>query len=69
MRPRAQLGGQDDLFRSRLDQMINMRHELPRLAGLIDWPLLETKLGDMYTDAPGQPPPKRSLAAPRRRPA
>ncbi len=63
MRLRAQSRGQDDLFRSRLDQMINMRHELPRLAGLIDWPLIETKLGDMYTDAPGQPPlPTRLMA-------
>ena len=26
-----------DLFRGRLDAMIDMRHELVRLAGLIDW--------------------------------
>jgi IS5 family transposase len=63
MRPCAQSRGQDDLFRSRLDQMINMRHELPRLAALIDWPLLEIKLGDMYTDAPGQPPLPTQLMA------
>jgi hypothetical protein len=34
MRPREQGRGQDDLFRSRLDQIINMRHELVRLGGL-----------------------------------
>jgi IS5 family transposase len=63
MRPRAQSKGQDDLFRSRLDQIIDMRHELVRLGGLIDWPLVEAKLGEVYTDAPGQPPlPTRLMA-------
>ncbi len=28
--------GEQDLFRSRLDQMINMKHELVRLAQTID---------------------------------
>ncbi len=37
MRPREQSRGQDDLFRARLDQIIDMRHELVRLGGLIDW--------------------------------
>ena len=36
--------------------MIDMGHALVRLSRLIDWPLIETSLGDMYTDAPGQPP-------------
>lgn len=63
MRPREQSKGQDDLFRSRLDQIIDMRHELVRLGGLIDWQLLGTKLGEVYTDAPGQPPlPTRLMA-------
>jgi hypothetical protein len=29
--------GETDMFRNRLDNMIDMRHELVRLAGLIDW--------------------------------
>ena len=63
MKPREQVKGQDDLFRSRLDQIINMRHELVRLGGLIDWRLLDLKLGDVYTDGPGQPPlPTRLMA-------
>jgi len=63
MRPREQTKGQDDLFRARLDQIIDTRHELVRLAGLIDWRLLDHKLGDMYTDGPGQPPlPTRLMA-------
>jgi IS5 family transposase len=63
MRPREQSRGQDDLFRTRLDQIIDMKHELVRLAGAVSWPLLDQKLGDMYTDGPGQPPlPTRLMA-------
>jgi len=56
MRPREQSRGQDDLFRSRLDQIIDMKRPLIRLGGLIDWQLIGRKLGDVYTDGPGQPP-------------
>ena len=63
MRPREQGRGQDDLFRSRLDQIINMRHELVRLGDLIDWRVLDQKLGEVYSDGPGQPPlPTRLMA-------
>jgi transposase, IS5 family len=63
MRPREQSKGQNDLFRSRLDQIIDMSHELVRLAGQVAWPLLDEKFGDMYTDGPGQPPlPTRLMA-------
>src|SRR5262245_61830950 len=63
MRPREQSRGQDALFRSRLDQIIAMDHELVRLAGLIDWQLLGGKLGEVYSDGPGQPPlPTRLMA-------
>ena len=38
MRPATrELGGQQDLFRSRLDQIINMNHELVKLAKTIAW--------------------------------
>ena len=50
MRPKEPSKGQVDLFRSRLDQIIDMRHELVRMGGVIAWPLLDQKLGDMYTD-------------------
>jgi IS5 family transposase len=37
MRPKQhETRGSDDLFRARLDQIINMRHELAHLAGKID---------------------------------
>ena len=63
MQPRQQSRGQDDLFRARLDQIIDMRHELVRLGQLIDWELIGRKLGEVYSDAPGQPPlPTRLMA-------
>ncbi|RDD64176.1 hypothetical protein DU478_21395 [Thalassococcus profundi] len=37
MKPRKPLPEQDDLLRARLDEMIAMRHELVKLAALIDW--------------------------------
>ena len=42
MRPRARReGGQTDLFRSRLDQILDMGHALVKLAWTIDWGFLE----------------------------
>lgn len=55
--------GEQDLFRSRLDQIINMKHELVRLARAIDWPVLEARFGAVYADGPGMPPlPTRLMA-------
>ena len=54
MRPRVQPPtGQTDMFRVRLDQMINLEHELVRLGRLIDWRLIESRCGEAYSDAPG----------------
>jgi len=38
----------DDLFRSRLDQIINMKHELVLLANRIDWPELDDQVAPFY---------------------
>lgn len=55
--------GEQDLFRSRLDQILNMNHELVRLAQTIDWPVLEQRFGAVYSDGPGMPPlPTRLMA-------
>jgi IS5 family transposase len=55
--------GEQDLFRSRLDQIINMKHELVRLAQAIDWRVLEARFGAVYSDGPGMPPlPTRLMA-------
>ena len=44
----------DDLFRARLDQMINLRHELVMLAGRIDWARLDEPLSPFYAQV-GRP--------------
>ena len=64
MRPREQREtGEQDLFRSRLDQIIDTKHALVKLARAIDWRFLEEKFGAVYKDGPGQPPlPTRLMA-------
>lgn len=48
---------QADLFRLRLDQMLNQRHALYRLAGQIDWNSAEARFGNLYSEEgrPGIP--------------
>ena len=64
MRPRERRQtSEQDLFRSRLDQIIDMKHALVKLARAIDWGFLEQTFGAVYTDKPGQPPlPTRLMA-------
>jgi transposase, IS5 family len=64
MKPRERREtGEQDLFRSRLDQIIDMRHALVKLARAVDWAFLERTFGEAYTDGPGQPPlPTRLMA-------
>ncbi len=55
--------GQTDLFRARLDQILDLKHPLVKLARSIDWGFLETRFGEVYTDEPGRPPlPTRLMA-------
>ena len=46
-----------DLFRARLDQIINLRHELAQLAGKIDWDWIDGEIAPLYSDQgrPGLP--------------
>jgi IS5 family transposase len=64
MRPRERReSGEQDLFRSRLDQIIDMNHATVKLARAIDWRFLKETFGAVYTDRPGQPPlPTRLMA-------
>jgi transposase, IS5 family len=64
MRPRElEDSGQTDLFRARLDQIIDLKHPLVKLAQVVDWQFLKDTFGDVYTDGPGQPPlPTRLMA-------
>ena len=67
MRPRERRdSGQTDIFRSRLDQFIDMKHAIVQLAKVTDLPSdLEEDFGSVYVDsaAGGQPPlPTRLMA-------
>lgn len=49
--------GETDMFRNRLDAMIDMRHELVRLAALIEWKRFDEAFGGLYAEKgrPGLP--------------
>jgi len=51
MRPRkTKQSGSGDLFRAMLDQIINMDHELVRLAQKTDWEWIDEQLADRFSD-------------------
>lgn len=51
MRPKQQkTTGEGDLFRARLDQIIDMKHELVQLAGRLDWGWLDAEIAPLYSD-------------------
>ena len=49
-----------ELFRPRLDEQLNMKHPLVRLASLIDWAEIERKFAVSFTSSRGRPalPPR-----------
>jgi transposase, IS5 family len=51
MRPKKhETTGSSDLFRARLDQIINLKHELVQLAGKIDWDWIDGEIAPLYSD-------------------
>ncbi|HEX9167363.1 MAG TPA: IS5 family transposase [Roseiarcus sp.] len=64
MRPKERRdSGQNDLFKARLHQIVDMGHPLAKLAATIGWRSLEAQFGAVYSDKPGQPPlPTRLMA-------
>jgi len=51
MRPKQHTTtGSGDLFRARLEQIINMKHELVQLAGKIDWAWIDSEIAPLYSD-------------------
>jgi IS5 family transposase len=44
-----------ELFRERLENILNRQHELYRLAGLIDWATFEQEFGKYYSTGKGRP--------------
>src|SRR6202051_3287912 len=58
MRPkRPETTRSGDLFRARLDQIINVKHALAQLAGQIDWDFIDGEIAPLYSDKgrPGIP--------------
>jgi transposase, IS5 family len=61
--PERRETGEQDPFRSRLDQIIDLKHPLAALGRTVDWEFLEREFGAVYTDDPGRPPlPTRLMA-------
>jgi len=52
-----------ELFRSRLDELLNMRHPLIRLAALIDWAEIERNFSTSFTSGRGRPALRPRLVA------
>lgn len=51
MRPKKPKATEEgDLFRARLDQIINMKHELVQLAGKVDWDWIDAQIAPLYSD-------------------
>jgi hypothetical protein len=48
MGPKPTMPSSGDLYRSRLDQVLDHRHELFRLAALIDWDRFDQEVGRFY---------------------
>jgi IS5 family transposase len=46
---------QEELFKSRLDQMLDPKHPLIRLANAIDWEYFEKEFGKFYVENVGRP--------------
>lgn len=51
MRPKKhETTGEGDLFRARLDQIINLKHELAQLAEKIDWDWIDGEIAPLYSE-------------------
>ena len=55
LKKNPKIAAQDELFKVRLESIIDPRHELVQLAGLIDWDGLESDLSDFYCTDNGRP--------------
>ena len=63
MKPRKPPPEQDDLLRARLVEMIDMRHELVKLAALIDWEVFEREWAGFFPSHTGRPATLTRLVA------
>jgi transposase, IS5 family len=63
MKPKSHGPQQDDLLRPRLTDMIDMRHELVKLAALIDWEFFEAEWAGFFPSHTGRPATSPRLVA------
>ena len=63
MKPKKRTIEQDDLLRPRLVDIIDMRHELVKLAALIDWEFFETEWAGFFPSDRGRPASSPRLVA------
>jgi IS5 family transposase len=57
MRPRERRDSrQNDLFKARLDQIVDLKHPQAKLARTIDWRFPEERFDAVYSDGSGHPP-------------
>ena len=63
MKHRPRPPEQDDLLRPRLVDLIDMRHELVKLAGLIDWEFFEREWAGFFPSTTGRPATSPRLVA------
>ena len=54
---------QDDLFRARLVEIIDMHHELVKLAALIDWEFFKREWAGFFPSEAGRPATPSRLVA------
>jgi IS5 family transposase len=55
MQPKKQSNNDYDLFRSALEQIINIDHPLVKLSKSIDWDAFDNELGKLYAPSRGAP--------------
>ena len=55
MQAKKQVQSQEKLFKSRLDQILDRKHPLFRLANVIDWEYFEQEFGKFYAENVGRP--------------
>ena len=63
MKPHSRAPEQDDLLRPRLVDMIDARHELVKLAALIDWNFFERESASFFPSHQGRPATSPRLVA------
>jgi IS5 family transposase len=63
MKHRPRHPQQDDLLRPRLVDLIDLRHELVRLAGLIDWEFFDREWAGFFPSSTGRPATSPRLVA------